>query len=132
MEKYKTMWEELKSKIKSDLNCHKIGYMQSLSESTIGEQKCKEILKYMQGIEEKYFNKKKGDYMTGRHIFFTQKEMQVIRDVCSKWCDIMRNSDEESRKCVKESLDDGLGSALRKLYKGLDDEQIYKDYKTIR
>lgn len=50
---YKTMWEELRKEINKDLEYHKSGIMQSISESTQGEIKCKEFLEKMIRIEKK-------------------------------------------------------------------------------
>jgi hypothetical protein len=51
---YKEMWEELKDEITADLEYHKSGVMQSISESIQGEIKCKELLNKMKKIEEKH------------------------------------------------------------------------------
>ncbi len=51
---YKNMWEELKAKIEEDLAYHKSGVMQSIGEAVHGECKCREVLKYMEDIEDKY------------------------------------------------------------------------------
>lgn len=51
---YKEMWEELKNEITADLEYHKSGVMQSMSESIQGEIKCKELLNKMKKIEEKH------------------------------------------------------------------------------
>lgn len=67
--------------------------------------------------------------MSGQNIYLTEKEQQALRDSCSEWCEIMSYGDEESLNNVEERLNNGLGSALRKLYKGLNGERIYKDYK---
>lgn len=64
----------------------------------------------------------------GRTIYLSEKEMAALRDSAGEWCEMMWNGDEESGKCVEERLKNGLGSALRKLYKGSDGEKIYKDY----
>lgn len=64
-----------------------------------------------------------------RNIYFTDKELKALRDTCGEWCDIMSCGDSESVEEVEKRLNDGLGSALRKLYKGLNGERIYKDYK---
>ena len=50
---YQKMWKNLKEKINSDLEYHKLGEMQSMSESINGANKCQEILAYMTEIEEK-------------------------------------------------------------------------------
>lgn len=64
----------------------------------------------------------------GRNIYFTEKEIASLRDTSTEWCSMMCDGDEESRNCTQERLDNGLGSALKKLYKGLNGERIYKDY----
>lgn len=50
---YKEMWETLRKEIEKDLEYHKSGVMQSMSESIQGEIKCKEFLDKMKKIEEK-------------------------------------------------------------------------------
>ena len=67
--------------------------------------------------------------MKGRSIYLTEKEQQALIDSSSEWCEMMGSGDEESCNLVEERLNDGLGSALRKLYKGRNGERIYKDYK---
>ena len=49
---YEVMWNELKLKIENDLEYHRSGKMQSISESVWCESKCKEILDYIKKIEE--------------------------------------------------------------------------------
>ena len=66
--------------------------------------------------------------MSGRSIYLTEKEQAALRDSASEWCDIMGGGDVEACDCVEERLNNGLGSALKKLYKGLNGERIYKDY----
>lgn len=51
---YKSMWLELKEQTNKDLECHKSGVMQSVSESIQGEIKCKEFIAKMEKIEEEY------------------------------------------------------------------------------
>lgn len=41
----------------------------------------------------------------------------------------MNSGDEEFFNIVEEKLNNGFGSALRKLYKGENGERIYRDYK---
>ena len=70
----------------------------------------------------------------GRNIYLTDKEINALRNVCIEWIDTMENKsyqceDEEYMDDLKEKLDNGLGSALRKLYKGTKGELLYKDYK---
>lgn len=64
----------------------------------------------------------------GRTIYLSEKEIAALRDSAQEWCEIMGTGDEESNKCVEERMENGLGSALRKLYKGCNGERIYKDY----
>ena len=51
---YKNMWEELKVKIEKDLEYHINDEMQSLAEAVQGMYKCKEFLRYMKELEDKY------------------------------------------------------------------------------
>lgn len=62
----------------------------------------------------------------GRNIYFTDKEIKAIRASCGEWLEIMADGDDP--KPVDERLNNGLGSAMKKLYKGLNGERIYKDY----
>lgn len=48
---YKEMWETLRKEIEKDLEYHKSGVMQSMSESIQGEIKCEEFLAKMDRIE---------------------------------------------------------------------------------
>ena len=67
----------------------------------------------------------------GRNVYLTEKEIKALIDASTEWCEIMSSGDKESGDCVEERLNNGLGSALRKLYKGRNGEKAYKDYKTI-
>lgn len=64
----------------------------------------------------------------GRSIYFTDKEIQLLRDTSSEWCSMMGDGDEEAVQCVEDRLKDGLGSALKKLHKGTKGEEVYKGY----
>lgn len=64
----------------------------------------------------------------GRNIYFTNKEICALRDTSGEWTEMMQSGDKNSKACVEERLDNGLGSALRKLYKGSGCE-AYKDYR---
>ena len=68
----------------------------------------------------------------GRNIYLTSKEIKAVTDACTEWCEMMSDGDKEACDCAQERLDNGLGSALRKLYKGCNGERIYKNYKTVR
>jgi hypothetical protein len=64
----------------------------------------------------------------GRNIYLTEKEIKALRDTSGEWCEIMRGGDEDACESVDNRLKNGLGSSLKKLYKGLNGERIYKDY----
>lgn len=64
----------------------------------------------------------------GKNIYFTEKEIEVLRSTSGEWCDMMSDGDDDSCNEVKIRLDSGLGSALKKLYKGLNGEKFYKGY----
>lgn len=66
--------------------------------------------------------------MRGRSIYFTEKEIKALRDTATEWCSIMGDGEEDSVSCVEKRLTDGLGSALKKLYKDTIGESIYENY----
>ena len=70
----------------------------------------------------------RGDCKMGRSIYLTEKEILALIDTSGEWGEMMNSGDEESRKCTEERMENGLGSALKKLYKGSNVERIYKDY----
>ena len=53
---YKAMWEELKTKFKSDLEYYKDGRFCSWGEAVHGASNYEAILKHMMALEEKYGN----------------------------------------------------------------------------
>lgn len=63
----------------------------------------------------------------GKQIYFSNKEIQALRDAASEWCSIMGEG-EETFECVGEALENGLGSALYKLYKGCVGARAYEEY----
>lgn len=63
----------------------------------------------------------------GRSIYFTDKELAALRSSASEWCEIMAEG-EQTIDHAQDRLDNGLGSALKKLYKGCNGERAYKDY----
>ena len=65
----------------------------------------------------------------GRSIYFSDNEISELVDASEQWCEMMCSGDEKCADIVQESLNNGLGSALRKLRKGTNGERIYKDYK---
>lgn len=64
----------------------------------------------------------------GRSVYLKHKELEALRDSASEWCDMMNEGDEQSQECVTDRMNNGLGSALKKLYKGLGGDELYKDY----
>lgn len=64
----------------------------------------------------------------GKTIYFSDLEMDALRKTAGEWCSMMGDGDEDAVQCVDERLNDGLGSALKKLYKGLNGYEIYKNY----
>lgn len=67
----------------------------------------------------------------GRNIYFTDRELQQIRNYVLEAVEILGEA-SETYKQVDEDMEDGLGSALRKLYKGCDGESKYAKHKTKR
>lgn len=65
-----------------------------------------------------------------RNIYLTDKEIRALTDTCSEWSQIMGDGDEP--ELVDERLNEGLGSALRKLYKGTNAERVYTNYQSNR
>lgn len=64
----------------------------------------------------------------GRNIYLTDKEIQAIRDTATEWCDMMSDGNDQSLLRADKRLNEGLGSALKKLYKGANGEHIYQNY----
>ncbi len=67
----------------------------------------------------------------GRNIYFTDKELQQVRNYVVEAVDILGEASKTYEQ-VDKDMEDGLGSALRKLYKGLNGESRYAKYKTKR
>ena len=61
-------------------------------------------------------------------VYLTDKELLALVHSAEEWCSIMRDGDEESCNATQEKLDNGLGSALYKLYKGRNGQRAYKEY----
>lgn len=61
-------------------------------------------------------------------IYFTDKEVLALIATTTEWCSMLGDGDEESCNAVQERLDNGLGSALYKLYKGRNGQRVYKEY----
>ena len=67
----------------------------------------------------------------GRNIYFTDRELSMVRDYVFEATDILGNASDTAEQ-VDEDMENGLGSALRKLYKGCIGESKYAKYKTKR
>lgn len=67
----------------------------------------------------------------GRSIYFTDRELEMIIDYTNQAIEILSEG-IETVASVDEDMENGLGSALRKLYKGRNGEVIYAKYKTKR
>lgn len=67
----------------------------------------------------------------GRNIYFTEQEILQMLSYINEAMDIL-GTGEECVPRVESDLENGLGSALRKLYKGKEGEAIYKEYGTKR
>lgn len=61
-------------------------------------------------------------------VYLSKKEVAALIDTSSEWCEIMGSGDENCRKCVTERMEEGLGSALYKLSKGLLGQRTYKKW----
>ena len=61
---------------------------------------------------------------------FTEKEWQMIIDYITGYMETLR--DEEVVDYVTPDLENGLGSALYKLYKGRSGQKMYEKYTKIR
>lgn len=64
----------------------------------------------------------------GRSIYLTEKEILALIDTSGEWIQIMTDGDGLAQQEVDDRLNNGLGRALKKLYKGHNGERIYKDY----
>lgn len=67
----------------------------------------------------------------GRSIYFTDRELQQVRDYVFDAVEILGEASETYEQVGKD-MKNGLGSALRKLYKERNGEKNYAKYKTKR
>jgi hypothetical protein len=67
----------------------------------------------------------------GKSFYLTEKELLAVIDCCTEWYSIMSEG-EESHEDAVERMNNGLGSALRKLYTGRNGQINYDVYKTAR
>ena len=63
----------------------------------------------------------------GRNIYLTDKEIIKLRNACEYYIDWAWQDDDIEE--VTEYLNNGLGSGLRKLFKGTNREEKYMKYK---
>lgn len=59
------------------------------------------------------------------NLYLTDKEAKCLRDVCGQWIELMETGEED---LVTPMLEDGLGSALYKLYKGKNGATLFREY----
>lgn len=64
----------------------------------------------------------------GRSIYLSEKEILALIDTSTEWVDMMMNGNIPAMQEADNRLNDGLGRALKKLYKGRNGEKAYKDY----
>lgn len=65
----------------------------------------------------------------GRNIYFSEIEILALISICEEWQSIMGEGIDTVDR-VDDMLTDGLGSALKKLYKGKVGEELYGMYRT--
>ena len=65
--------------------------------------------------------------MRGKAIYLTNNEILALTATCSEW-ESMMSEGEETAHLVDERLDEGLGSAMKKLYNGREGQKIYENY----
>lgn len=61
-------------------------------------------------------------------LYLTNKEINALIESATEWCSMMGDGDEDSCKQAEERMDNGLGSALYKLYKGRNGQRNYEEY----
>lgn len=64
----------------------------------------------------------------GRNIYFSKKEILALIETSTEWIDMMMNGNISAKHEVDDRLNEGLGRALKKLYKGRNGERVYEDY----
>ena len=63
-------------------------------------------------------------------ISLTEIEIQRVLDACNAYMEIMGQGEDTHEYTVYE-IETGLGSALRKICKGKNGQQVFKKYKTV-
>lgn len=61
-------------------------------------------------------------------IYLTDKEIVALIESATEWYSMMGDGDDDSCEQAEERMDNGLGSALYKLYKGRNGQKIYEKY----
>ena len=67
----------------------------------------------------------------GRSIYFTDQEIEKLIDYTTNSVEVLGEA-ECTHEQTDEDMENGLGSAIRKLYKGRNCERIYAKYKKKR
>ena len=65
--------------------------------------------------------------MKGRSIYLTNNEILALTATCSEWESMMSEGEETAHR-GDERLDEGLGSAMKKLYRGREAQKAYEKY----
>lgn len=60
--------------------------------------------------------------------YLTEKEIFALIDTSGEWIQMMMSGDISTQQEADNRLNEGLGRALKKLYRGRNGERIYKDY----
>ena len=58
-------------------------------------------------------------------IYLTKNEARCLREVAGQWIELMETAEED---LITPMLNDGLGSALAKLYKGKNGYTLFADF----
>lgn len=64
----------------------------------------------------------------GRSIYLSEKEILALIKVSTEWIDMMMDGNISAKHEADDRLNEGLGRALKKLYKGRNGERAYEDY----
>lgn len=64
----------------------------------------------------------------GRSIYLSEKEILALIDASTEWVGMMMNGGVLAMQEAEDRLNNGLGRALKKLYKGRRGERNYKNY----
>lgn len=64
----------------------------------------------------------------GRSIYLSEKEILALIKTSTEWIDMMMDGNISAKHEADDRLNEGLGRALKKLYKGRNGERAYEDY----